>query len=114
MESSPDCCSLMIGASTCKDGCKYLRGRLQVLASEMGKTGTEIVSPILDKRKGRRDTPHTGHCLPSMINLVNRYLPARFGCFSRESQILCGSVLFGVFQPQVHSLDVLHHTVQRP
>ena len=57
-------CSLMIGASTCKDGCKYLRGRLQVLASEMGKTGTEIVSPILDKRKGRRDTPPYGSLSP--------------------------------------------------
>ena len=68
-------------ASTCEDGCTYLRGRLQILAgkvayisvedavhcgdgcsalqerlqctaSEMGKTGTEIASPILDKRKG--------------------------------------------------------------
>ena len=57
-------------ASTCKDGCKYLQGRLHVLAwrdavhcvdgssalrerlqctaSEMGKRGSEIVSPILD------------------------------------------------------------------
>ena len=69
-------------ARTCKDGCKYLRERLHVLAwkmkgtartdavhcrggcsalqerlqctaSEMGKTGTEMVSRILDKRKGR-------------------------------------------------------------
>ena len=62
-------------ARTCKDGCKYLREWLQVLArtdavhcrggcsalqerlqctaSEMGKTGTEMVSRILDKRKGR-------------------------------------------------------------
>ena len=60
-------------ASTCEDGCKYLRGRLHVLAgkvayisvedavhceerlqctaSEMGKTGIVIASPILDKRK---------------------------------------------------------------
>ena len=35
-------------ASTYKDGCTYLRGRLQVLASEMGKRHTEITSPILD------------------------------------------------------------------
>ena len=27
-------------ASTCGDGFKYVRGRLHVLASEMGKTGT--------------------------------------------------------------------------
>ena len=45
-------------------GCSALRGRLQCTASEMGKTGTEIVSPILDKRKGRRDTPHMGHSSP--------------------------------------------------
>ena len=35
----------------------YLRERLQCTASEMGKTGTEIASPILDKRTGRRDAP---------------------------------------------------------
>ena len=64
-------------ARTCGDGCTYLRGwlhvlagtdlftanvyddgrkrlreRLQTFASERGKTGDEIVSPILDKRKG--------------------------------------------------------------
>ena len=37
----------------CNGGGSALRGRLQCTASEMGKTGTEIVSPILDKRKGR-------------------------------------------------------------
>ena len=36
-------------AGTCEDSCRYLRGRLQVRASEKGKTGTEIVRPILDK-----------------------------------------------------------------
>ena len=41
----------------CKDGCSALRERLQCTASEMGKTGTEIASPILDKRTGRRDAP---------------------------------------------------------
>ena len=73
---------LISDAHTCKDGCTYLRGRMHVLAgkvasisvenavhcgsgcsalqerlqctaSEMGKTGTEMVSRILDKRKGR-------------------------------------------------------------
>ena len=51
-------------ARTCEDGCKYLRERLHILAwrmqctaSEMGKTGTEIASPILDKRKGSDDSP---------------------------------------------------------
>ena len=38
----------------CEDGCSALRGRLQCTASEMGKTGTEIASPILDKRKGKK------------------------------------------------------------
>ena len=41
---------------------------MQCTASEMGKTGTEIVSPILDKRKGRRDTPHMGHSSPQEIS----------------------------------------------
>ena len=31
---------------------KRLRERLQCFASERGKTGAEIVSPVLDKRKG--------------------------------------------------------------
>ena len=34
----------------CKDGCSALQERLQCTASEMGKTGTEIVSPVLNKR----------------------------------------------------------------
>ena len=56
-----------------KGGCSALRGRLQCTASEMGKTGTEIVSPILDKRKGRRDTPHIGHSSPLiyLLSLVD-------------------------------------------
>ena len=40
----------------------------------MGNTGTEIVSPILDKRKGRRDTPHMGHSSP-LIYLLSREYP---------------------------------------
>ena len=52
-------------ARACGDGCTYLQGqmlnegfsrkrlreRLQCFASEMGKIGAEIVSPILDERK---------------------------------------------------------------
>ena len=34
----------------CRDGCSALRERLQCTTSEMGKNGTEITSPILDKR----------------------------------------------------------------
>ena len=60
-------------ASTCEDGCRYVRGGmqctawadavhckegLQCTASEMGKTGTEIASPILDRRKGREKGLH--------------------------------------------------------
>ena len=55
-------------ASTCKDGCKYVRGRLHVLASKMSQTVAEIVSPILDKRKGRKDSLHTGHYSPQEIS----------------------------------------------
>ena len=32
----------------CRGGCNALRERLQCFASETGKTGTEIASPILD------------------------------------------------------------------
>ena len=49
-------------ARTCREGCKYVQGGLKVCASEVGKTGTNIACPVLDKRKGRRDTPHTSHC----------------------------------------------------
>ena len=35
----------------CEDGCSALRERLQCTASEMGKTGNGIVSPILDKKR---------------------------------------------------------------
>ena len=38
----------------CKDGCSALRERLQCTASEMGKRDTEIVSPVLDKRKEKK------------------------------------------------------------
>ena len=100
-------CTAGAVAVHCGDGCSALRLRWAKLAPK---------SSVLfwTREKGGETHPHTGHCLPSMINLVNRNLPARFGCFSRVSLILCGSVLFGVFQPQVHSFDVLHHTVQRP
>ena len=50
-------CTARTDAVHCGDGCSALRERLQCTASEMGKTGTEIASPILDKRTGRRDAP---------------------------------------------------------
>ena len=49
-------------ASTCRGGRKYLQGRSQVLAGKVAcisvesKRGTEIASPILDKRKGSSDS----------------------------------------------------------
>ena len=43
-------CTARADAVHCKGGCSALRERLQCTASEMGKTGTEIISPILDKR----------------------------------------------------------------
>ena len=43
-------------ANVCGNGCNALRLRRQ--------NCTEIVCPILDKRKGRRDTPHMGHSSP--------------------------------------------------
>ena len=50
-------CTAGTVAVHCGDGCSALRERLQCTASEMGKTGTEIASPILDKRTERRDAP---------------------------------------------------------
>ena len=46
---------------------------MQCTASEKDKRDTEIVSPILDKRKGRRDTPHMGHSSPLiyLLSLVD-------------------------------------------
>ena len=50
-------CTAGTDAVHCKDGCSALRERLQCTASEMGKRDTENVSPIQDKRKGRKDLP---------------------------------------------------------
>ena len=54
-------------AMLCIGSCKALRWLMQSFASEMGKTGTEIVSPILIREKGGQ-TPHTGHCSPQEIS----------------------------------------------
>ena len=43
-------CTARTDAVHCGGGCSALQERLQCAASEMGKTGTEIASPILDKR----------------------------------------------------------------
>ena len=37
-----------------RDGCTALQGRLHCTASETDKRDTEIVSPIQDKRKGKK------------------------------------------------------------
>ena len=57
-------------AKLCVGTCKALRGRMQCFASEMGKTVTEIVSPTLDKRIGRKGTtgevkPRSGFSFPT-------------------------------------------------
>ena len=46
-----------------------LQGRMQCTASEMGKTDSEIASPILDKRTGRKDTSF------GSLQLSMKYLP---------------------------------------
>ena len=43
----------------CRGGCNALRGQLQCFASEMGKTGTEIASPILDDYRLLNFLEHT-------------------------------------------------------
>ena len=58
----------VIVALTARAGQWYWRALFpQSFASEMGKTGTEIVSPILIREKGRQ-TLHTGHCSPQEIS----------------------------------------------
>ena len=47
-------CTARTDALHCRSGCTALQGRLQCTASEMGKRDTEIVSPIQDKRKGKK------------------------------------------------------------
>ena len=53
-------------------GCKRLRERLQCFASEMGKRGTEIASPILYKRKGGGKVYYLGYCSPPREYLINQ------------------------------------------
>ena len=47
-------CTARTDAVHCRSGCTALQGRLQCTASETGKRDTEIVSPIQDKRKGKK------------------------------------------------------------
>ena len=52
----------------CKGGRSALQEGLQCTASETGKTGTEIVSPILDRRKGReKRAPHGSIVAPQVM-----------------------------------------------
>ena len=69
-------CTARTDAVHCRGGCSALRERLQCTASETGKTGTEIASPILDKRIGRRDSPHTVSCSPWIL-LLSRFIIPR-------------------------------------
>ena len=69
-------CTARTDAVHCKDGCSTLRERLQCTASEMGKTGTEIVSPILDQRKGivavrkENDVSASGYLVRTFLPLM--------------------------------------------
>ena len=55
-----------------------MRGRLHVLASKMSQTVAEIVSPILDKRKG-------GKTHSIRVNMaLRKFLPNRFMTKMRE------------------------------
>ena len=58
-------CFAWADAKLCVGGCKALRWRLQSFALAVamlcvrdGKTGMEIVSPILVKTRGRKDSPY--------------------------------------------------------
>ena len=45
---------VLAGKVACVGGYSALQGRMQCTASETGKRDTEIVSPVLDKRKGKK------------------------------------------------------------
>ena len=47
-------CTARTDAVHCRSGCTALQGRLHCTASETGKRDTKIVSPIQDKRKGKK------------------------------------------------------------
>ena len=59
----------------CEDGCSALQERLQCTASEMGKTGIVIASPVLDKRKGRKDSLH----IRVTVAVPRKFLLSRYG-----------------------------------
>ena len=97
----------MAVANVCDGSCKRLQerlqtfavkrgsaqqGRMQCTASEMGKTGTEIVSPIQDKRTGRRDAPVAPlEISTEPIYLVILVLFAASGCKKKvKGQPPCG------------------------
>ena len=70
-------CTAGADAVHCRGGCSALRGRLQCTASERGKTGTEIASPILDKRKGREKGLYMEHCSPQIISAEPKIFKTR-------------------------------------
>ena len=51
-------CFALAHAMLCVGTCNALRWHMQCFASEMGKAGTEIISPIPDKIKWRKNSPH--------------------------------------------------------
>ena len=69
-------CTAGTDAVHCGDGCSALRERLQCTASEIGKTGTEIVSPILVQRKGivavrkENDVSASGYLVRTFLPLM--------------------------------------------
>ena len=52
-----------------------LQWRMQCTASEMGKTGIVIASPVLDKRKGRKDSLH----IRVTVAVPRKFLLSRYG-----------------------------------
>ena len=63
-------CTARTDAVHCKGGCSALRERMQCTASEMGKTGIEISSPIQDKGTGRKDASF------GSLQLSRKFLPS--------------------------------------
>ena len=70
-------CTAGADAVHCRKGCSALQEGLQCTASERGKTGTEIASPILDKRKGREKGLYMEHCSPQIISAEPKIFKTR-------------------------------------
>ena len=84
-------CTAMADAVHCKDGCSALRERLQCTASEMGKTGTVIISPLF--RQEKREERHT----PIRVTVSPQVYPVSRNARTPRLALPSPIVTWGVF-----------------